>query len=622
METPSSQVVTPPQPPPQPPPKKKRGGAGAWLVVLLVVGGIGILGCAGVFFALMSAAPTKPQVAKVEPYMMIKLDAPVSEKPKPPGLFDDPNQIAPTVTELAMAIENAATDDGVEGVWLSGRGTPLGWGAAQELRGALGTLRASGKRCVMSTPQGFDNVSYYLATACDHVITAPTGVMMVTGLSIQVSYFADALGKLGIEADYEHVGDFKSAVEPFERTGPSEAAAQAYETLLDGLNQQFIADIAEGRGRTPAEVQAWIDGAQLVPQVALDRGMVDALMFEDQIRAHLDDILATDELDPAWSEEHVVPERRDDMADVSAWVGRQRRDALAKKHHIGVIVAEGQIVDGAGGGGGFGDDGMLTDGRFSKYVREAMRNDRIEALVIRVDSPGGSGNASAKMLEVIKAIKADEDIPVVVSMANYAASGGYYISAHADAIVAQPGTLTGSIGVFGGKLNIGGTMDKLGISQHRFSRGELTDLLSATSGFSDEGRMVFRAFLQDFYDRFVGEVATGRDMDFDAVEAVAQGRVWTGAQALERGLVDELGGLDVAVGKAAELAGIEDYGVVTYPARKTFFEMLNEELYGPPDLSARSLLLGEDLMEQVELLEVLLEQGGAAAWLPGDVRVQ
>jgi len=210
--------------------------------------------------------------------------------------------------------------------------------------------------------------------------------------------------------------------------------------------------------------------------------------------------------------------------------------------------------------------------------------------------------------------------PVVISMADLAASGGYFISAPSDWIVAQPATITGSIGVFGGKINLSGLYEKMGMTEHVYKRGEQSDLFSATSNFSEDGRTAYRRFLSDFYEVFLGKVAEGRDMERDAVHAVAQGRVWTGQQALERGLVDELGGLDEALTKAGELAGVESYGVARWPERKDFFELLVEDLEsGNARVELALPGLDLDALRDLQTLEQVLD-GGVAAMLPVRVR--
>jgi len=297
-----------------------------------------------------------------------------------------------------------------------------------------------------------------------------------------------------------------------------------------------------------------------------------------------------------------------------------------------VVHAEGEIIDGESGSSMFGSE-KLGDQTFEEEMTEIREDDDIVAVVLRVNSPGGSGLASDNMWHQVDLVKAAGK-PVVVSMGDYAASGGYYISAGADKIFAEPGTLTGSIGVFGGKINMAGLYTNLGVTMHTWKRGELAGLLDPQTDFNDAERVQFRAFLSSFYEQFLARVSTGRKMERDAVHEVAQGRVWTGVQAKERGLVDELGGLDRAIATARELAKVgadEELLIDRYPKRKTFVEQLLEDLdeqagAPTPDVSLAALsAVSPELarsVEHLQTLEGILAGGGVAAMLPGMIEVR
>jgi protease-4 len=255
---------------------------------------------------------------------------------------------------------------------------------------------------------------------------------------------------------------------------------------------------------------------------------------------------------------------------------------------------------------------------------EARRNEEVKAVVVRVNSPGGSGLASDMMWREMELTKAAGK-PVVISMGNLAASGGYFLAAPADWIVAQPSTLTGSIGVFGGKIDISGTDEWTGLSSYSYKRGAHSDLFSSRAGFNEDSRVVFQSYLDNFYKVFVGKVSSGRGLPYEAVHEIAQGRVWTGRQALEHKLVDELGGLDVAIAKAAELASISDYGLDRIPKQKDFMELLLEDLtktktveVALPASVKQALVPAEELL----ILEAILNSGDVAAMLPGRLTIQ
>lgn len=552
-------------------------------------------------------------------FLEVRLKGDVPDAPVTGGLFLEPEDFPPLVTDIAGAIRASKDDPRITGLFLDLETPSVGWAGYREIREAIVELREAGKPCIAYSEM-YTTGTYYLASACDTVVMGPSGVGLVTGLATNVTYYAGTFDKIGVDAEMLHVGDFKSAVEPYERTGPSEPAALAMEQMLDSLWGVFLAEVAAGRGITTEQVQALIDVPAMSPKRALERGLVDVLAYRGEVRARAsavkEDGWAASLAAPVTEDEDDVDER---FTTLKQYLKGYRQEQAAGLQKIAVVYASGPILEGEVSGGIFGEQ-VLTDGAFSDWLEEIRADDSVKAVVVRVNSPGGSGLASDNMWRELERTKA-EGRPVVVSMGNYAASGGYFISAPADWIVAQPNTLTGSIGVFGGKITFAGTMEKLGITEHTFARGAQANLLSATSPFDEQGRAVYQAFLDDFYEHFLGRVMEGRELDRDTVHAVAQGRVWTGEQALERKLVDQIGGLDEAVAKAAELASLgEDYGVARWPKEKGFVELLLEDL--DEDTSVTLEVPGIDVDPLVDLLvlERILSTG-AAALLPGDLRL-
>ncbi len=562
-------------------------------------------------------------------FLALELKGKVPTAPPPPSIFDEPGDSKPTGTELAAALRHAATDDRIEGLYLVFDNPAMGWGTAKEIRDGIVALRDAGKPCVAYS-EIWTTGTWYVGSACDHVVMPPSGISLVYGLDARTTYYAGTFEKLGVESQMLHVGDFKSAVEVYERSGPSEAAAEAMNYLLDGLWGEVISDAAASRGWTPEEMQARVDRPTLSPQRTLDAGMVDLLAYPDVFVDLVPEAGAEDwraQVEAAMEEAGTSSSEEDDDEDddrftsAKEYVKGLRSEWRDADDQIAVIHASGAIMSGDDEGGIFGSVG-LTDRGFRRWIRAAADDDAVKAIVLRVDSPGGSGLASDMMWREIRKVQAD-GTPVVVSMGNYAASGGYYISAPADWVVAQPTTLTGSIGVFGGKFNLAGTYEKMGLTQHSYKRGEQADLFASTIGFSEGARESYQGFLDDFYGLFLDRVAEGRAMDRDAVHLVAQGRVWTGSQALERGLVDEVGGLDVALAKAAELAEVEEYGVSTFPKQKTFFEMLADDLErsaSAPTVTVQ-LPVAEEALNELLILDRIL-QDGVAAMLPGNLTIE
>ncbi|MDP2316098.1 MAG: signal peptide peptidase SppA [Pseudomonadota bacterium] len=580
-------------------PRPRRSGRGARLLIGISVMGLVTLAAATagiVFFArdgLPGAGVTE------DSFLEIDLGRGLTDAPGDVGFVMDPSDFPPLVTEVAADIRRAAGDPRIKGLYLEIGDVSTGWGATQELHDAIAAFTASGKPC-HAYGETFDNKSYFLASACDNVYIAPAGLILLNGFSITTEYYAGTLEKLGVSSNFEHVGDFKSAIEPFQRTGPSEAASIATESMLDSLYAQLTDGIAAGRGLTGDQVRAIVDNPPITPEGALAAGLVDGLKYRDEVR------------------EGLAGEERTELNDY-----HENDSALGARKTIAVVHAEGQIISGESGSPMFGGS-MVGDRTIAEMLKEVREDDDVVAVVLRVNSPGGSGLASDAMWHDIKRTR-EAGKPVVVSMGDYAASGGYYIAAAADAIVAEPGTLTGSIGVFGGKMNLAGLYEKLGITMHTYQRGQLSGLLSSTSDFNDLERAKFREFLEGFYQVFLTRVADGRNMTREQVHEVAQGRVWTGVQAKERGLVDELGGLDVALARARTLADIaedEDINILRLPKRRTFVDQLLEDLQ-KAEVPAEMMIPGvRESYGRLFALSRVLEDGGVAAMLPGSLTIE
>jgi protease-4 len=608
-------------------------GAMRVLIGVTVLGALAFAGSAGLVGWLIWRAD-RAEVGEGT-FLHVRLAGQIPDAPMRGGFMVEPDKLPPTATEVAAMVRKAGTDDRISGLLLSLDGPALGWGNTQELRGALSDFRASGKPCVAYS-EAYDNAGYYLASACGKVLVAPSGVMLVNGLSVGVTYYADAFEKIGVSPQFEHVGDFKTGPEPYQRNAPSEAAIAAYESFVGSLFDQYVAGVAADRGVAPEQVRAWIDAPALTPQAALERGQIDGLAFPDALKEHIKavnepDFVARLTAPPKAKAEGEAEEEAEDektFTSMRQYLKEMRKAEDSGDSVVAIVHADGAILSGDAEEGLFAD-AALTDRAFRKWMEEARDDDRVKAVVLRVNSPGGSGLASDMMWREVHLTKAAGK-PVVVSMANYAASGGYYISAPADWIVAQPGTLTGSIGVFGGKFALEGTYQKLGLSPHTYQRGANADLFSGVRPFSEEGRTIFRSYLETFYGTFVtkvseGRTASGKPMTYDQAHAVAQGRVWTGEQALAHGLVDELGGLDVAVRKARALAKLPDdaeVGTVRLPKQKPFLEVLLEDMNALSPTVEVQLPIAAELEREAELLHAMAAEPAALVYLAGRPEVR
>ncbi|MSQ00571.1 MAG: signal peptide peptidase SppA [Myxococcales bacterium] len=589
--------TNPSSPPPLSAPIRKRPRAARLILGIALVGALTLAG--GVAGAVILLKGDYSPSVKDGSYLEVVVDAKLQDAPGATGFVLDPNDFPVLLTEATADIRRAAGDARITGLYLEVEGTSLGWAGAGELRAAIVEFGASGKPC-HAWADAYDNKAYYIASACKDVYVSPAGVMLVNGFSLTTEYYAGTMEKLGVTSNFEHVGDFKSAIEPYQRTEPSEAASVAMDYMLDGLYEELVNGVAAGRGVPVETVRGWIDDPPITPESAVTRGMITGARYRDQVADELGGKERT--------------ELSDYHEDPSGFGGGKT---------VAVVHADGAIVSGESGSPMFGGS-MVGDRTLVEIFDDLREDEAVAAVVLRVNSPGGSGLASDNIWRALIRLK-EAGKPLVVSMGDYAASGGYYIAAPADWIVAQPGTLTGSIGVFGGKLNLGGIYGKLGITTHTWRRGAMSDLFSPISDFNDGERAKFREFLQGFYDIFLVRVGEGRKLGRDAVHEVAQGRVWTGLQAKDRGLVDEIGGLDAALLKARELAAVpqgEELRIERYPRRRTFIEQLSEDLQKARLPAEATLPEVKRAWAQLEVLERVLADGGVAAMLPAAIDVR
>ena len=443
-----------------------------------------------------------------------------------------------TLTDLTLALRQAAEDDDVHGLILHIDGLDWGWARIAEFRDAVAVFRESGKP-VLATMTGGGEPEYLLASAADQISMPAVAHLQLDGLTASAMFLRGAYDKLGIRPNFAHVGQFKSAVEQYTRETMSEPARAALDTLLGDQYGQLVDSLAASRGLSAEAMRLLIDEGPFLTSQAYELGLIDTLLDEsaaDSLLLHRDGRRYT-----AYNLQHYA----DDPS------GPPVGD------HIALVVASGAIVPGKSRetpfqGSELGSETVIA------ALREARTRASVKAVVLRVDSPGGSADASDDIWQEVRRVRAVK--PVVVSMSDYAASGGYYIACGADVIVAQPATLTGSIGVFGGKLNILGLYRKLGLNIESVSRGRHAQMLSPFRDFTPEEAERYQVQLDDFYRVFLGRVAEGRGMTPGAVDSIAQGRVWSGALAKRLGLVDELGGLDRAVEIARTRAKLDPEG--------------------------------------------------------------
>jgi protease-4 len=510
----------------------------------------------------------------------------------------------PTVRSVVDTLHKAKLDKRIAGLLLqpTGFGSPY-WAKVQEIRDAVRDFRTSGKP-VYAYLENADERNYYLATAADRIFLMPSTTLDVTGVVTYAVFLRGTLDKIGAEADMHHIGQYKTAVNTFTETTYTPAHREMDQSLNRDLFEQIVRGIAEGRKMTDAEVRSLVDQAPLLPEAALKAALVDVIAYEDQA------------LDALKQDRHVTEViEGDDYARVSPTsVGLNRGPRIA------VIYASGAIAGGRGGfdplnGETLGSDTLID------AIREARKDRSARAIVLRIDSPGGSATASdAIWRELMIARQERQDRPLIVSMGDLAASGGYYIATPGQAIVAQPSTLTGSIGIFGGKIVTGGTYEKLGAHIESTSIGRNAEIESPSRPFSASESQKLDEQLRAFYDGFLHKVAESRHTTPEKIDAIAQGRVWTGRQAKDNGLVDELGGLDRALALAKERAKIPEQSgveVVTYPRAKSFYEMITQGLSAGSDAAVNAWVARHISARELTALRAM--RGPFAQFRPGEL---
>ncbi len=488
-----------------------------------------------------------------------------------------------TLRGLFNKLDILKNDDEIAGIIFKIDSVSVGWATLQEIRNKLHEFRETEKETIGYLESG-GNAEYLLAAAMERVVLMPTGSLNLTGLRAEVLFYKGLLDKLDIEADMLAMGKYKSGVEPYMRDGMSDAFRESMTALLDDLYAQLLAHIAENRdGITAEEVSDLVNRGPFTAEEAQQEKLVDTLQYYDELL----DALKT--ASPDEDVQVVKPdyERKRKVPDMNSFAGLmqllsmlnppQRARTSTAENQIALIYANGPILPDIDSF--FASMPAITPETLNEAFVKARTDDSVRAVVLRVDSPGGSALASDLIWREVMLTQRKK--PVVVSMGDVAASGGYYIAMAAGTIVAHPSTLTGSIGVFGGKLNMKGFYNKIGLTKEIIAHGQNATLYSDYGGFTPTERERVEKMMKTVYKDFVNKAATGRSKSFDEIDEIAQGRVWTGKQAKALGLVDELGGLDTALSIAKEQAGFaadDKVNLIVLPRQKPFLEELMERM--------------------------------------------
>lgn len=580
-------------------------------------------------FAVLAALGGDPSAPAFErgSYLVFDLSANISDAPPAVELSHlggDGETLQ--LRSLTHALRAAGADERIAGVYITGDLTPAafgsGYAALREVRRALLDFRVSGKP-IQAYLTYATTKSYYLASAATDLAIDPYGIILMPGLASEPVFFAGAFEKYGVNVQVTRVGKYKSAVEPFTRRDMSPENREEVQLLLNDLWSGILADIAPSRGLTPEEIQTSVDAEGLLrADVAVSSKLVDRVAYRDEIY----DALKTKTRRAGTTE----PFKQVPIAEYAKLVRDRPEPANDKstegstgagRGRIAVVYAEGEIVDGEG------DTGEVGGSTFSRELRKLRQDDDIKAVVLRVNSPGGSASASEVIQREMRLLKKVK--PVIVSMGTYAASGGYWISAYGDRIFAEPSTITGSIGVFGIQFDVAKLANNFGVTFDSVKTGKFADALTISRPKTEEELAVFQRMVDWIYQEFVGKVAEGRQLPRETVEEIAQGRVWSGAEAQKRGLVDELGGLDDAIVFAAHRAGLgNNYRLVEFPRQKDLLQAVQEFIEKHTSRSARtqSTSLGAKIVErfegEVKVLRSFRDPLGVYARLPLNLSIR
>ena len=546
---------------------------GVLVVVVLILVAVAISAAGLVTAALLVGR--EPQVAR-NSALILRIGGDLQEV-EPGGLVGSFFEAPPTVRSVVDTLRKARTDSRVSSVIIRPTGTAALWGKVQEVRDAITEFSKSDKPIVAYLEYGGDQ-EFYLASACDKVYLMPTASLDLTGMASYELFLRGTLDKIGAVPDALHVGDYKTASNTFTEHTFTAAHREMAESLNTDLYEQLVKGLADGRHKSEQQIRQLIDHGPYLPEDAVRAGLVDDLAYEDEL---------DDKVQLGTGTRQVGFLEHDQYRHVSAAsLGLNRGPRMAVIYAVG-IIASGESSYDSPNGQVVGSDTIV------RYLRKARADDSVRAIVLRIDSPGGSAIASDVIWREVQLTRAVK--PVIASMSDVAASGGYYIAMPADAIVAEPATLTGSIGVVLIKFVIDGTLKKVGVNMESVEQGRYAGLYSPIRQFSPDERARVLEQMQATYDAFVEKAAAGRNTTPERIDAVAQGRVWTGKQAKQLGLIDELGGLQRALAIArqrAKLAPDTEVELMVYPPKKSIFELAADPFGASDGAGTLAALLG------------------------------
>ena len=559
-------------------------------------------------FGIMSASDTET-IVKKNSVMMLDLNGMLVERTQedPLGILsqllgDGSNTYG--LDDILSSIQKAKENENIKGIYLQANSLGTSYASLQEIRNALLDFKESGK-FVIAYADSYTQGLYYLSSAADKVLLNPKGMIEWRGIASAPLFYKDLLQKIGVEMQVFKVGTYKSAVEPFIATEMSPANREQVTTFITSIWGQVTEGVSTSRNISVDSLNVYADRMLMFypAEESIKCGLADTLIYRNDVRNYLKKLVEINE------DDNLPILGLGDMMNVRKNVPKDKSGNI-----VAVYYASGEITDYPSSA--TSEDGIVG----SKVIRDLRKlkdNDDVKAVVLRVNSPGGSAFASEQIWHAVKELKTKK--PVIVSMGDYAASGGYYISCVADTIVAEPTTLTGSIGIFGMIPNVKGLTDKIGLSYDVVKTNKYADFGNIMRPFNEDEKSLLQMMITEGYDTFVTRCAEGRHMTKEAIEKIAEGRVWTGETAKELGLVEELGGIDKELHIAVAKAGIEGYTVVSYPEKQDFLSSLLDTNYVEPQLLKSKL--GE-YYQQFGLLKNLQEQSMIQARIPFELNIK
>ena len=561
---------------------------GVVLVILIVVIGV---------FAVASFRSRPPSVADGST-LFLRLEGDVPERPPLDISIPFFQQKTPVTVESVWAmLHHAATDPRIKAVVFEPEGASLGWAKMQEIRSDLEQFRKSGKPLIafLKSPGVRE---YYMASACSKIYMVPSDELNLKGIGFELFYFKNTLDKLGVQIDVEHAGKYKDFGDMFTRSTMSPETSEVMNGLADNIYGDLVSAIARGRNKDEGTIRAIIDDGPFLATQAKDKGLIDDVRYEDQVLGELKTTLKQSEIKRISEHDYAA------VPDAGVTTGSNR---------IAFVVGEGDITRGS-------EDSSDSDGiestSFDRMLARVGADSAIKGVIVRINSPGGEVVASDDMWRAMNELKKKK--PVVISMSDDAASGGYYMAMTGDPLIAYPGTITGSIGVVFGKPDLHGLYDKVGVTKAQVARGRNALIDSDYAPLSPDERQKLRSDIDLQYEDFVAKVAAARRKPASAIMPIAEGRVWLGAQAKANGLVDELGGLDRAmemIRQKAKIGADERLNLVLYPAKRSVYDLLMRNTPDPgSDALARAIGL-----RPVELtpLRTVFHDAHLGIWLHG-----